>query len=158
MQISVTGWQGRRQVALVGLVVALWLLIGLGTGIAKASTAESISTGSYHACALISGGTVKCWGSNGSGQLGNGTTTDSNAPVAVSNLTNTTAISSGGSHSCALITGGTVKCWGANDVGQLGNGTTTNSTVPVAVSNLTNATAISSGSGYSCALITGGTV
>ena len=157
MRIGLTGWQGRWQVVLVSMAIVLWSLIGLGAGTAQASTAESISAGESHACALITGGTVKCWGSNGSGQLGNGTTTKSSVPVVVSNLTGATAISTGDGHSCALITGGTVKCWGYNDSGQLGDNTTTNSSVPVVVSNLTGATAISTGS-HSCALITGGTV
>ena len=157
MQIGLTGWQGRWQVVLVSMAVVLWSLIGLA-GTAQASTAESISAGESHACALITGGTVKCWGSNDSGQLGDNTTTSSRVPVVVSNLTGAIAISTGSNHSCALITGGTVKCWGYNDSGQLGDNTTTNSSVPVVVSNLTGATAISAGFSYSCALITGGTV
>jgi hypothetical protein len=107
---------------------------------------------------LITGGTVKCWGANYLGQLGNGTTTDSRVPVVVSSLTGATAISISSSYSCALITGGTVKCWGYNDYGQLGDGTTTSSSVPVDVWRLTDATAITTGYLSSCALITGGTV
>jgi alpha-tubulin suppressor-like RCC1 family protein len=96
------------------------------------SGAVDISAGWRHACARLGDGTVRCWGQNANGQLGNGTTTQSTVPVQVSGITGAVAVTAGWwHHSCALLGDGTVRCWGANDWGQFGNGTRTSSTTPV---------------------------
>ncbi|MFZ2322492.1 MAG: T9SS type A sorting domain-containing protein [Ignavibacteriaceae bacterium] len=101
--------------------------------------AQHIGAGpSYHTIAAKSDGTVYTWGYNGYGELGNGTTTDSNVPVAVStdgflSGKTITQVAAGAIHSIALASDGTVYTWGNNGLGELGNGTTTSSNVPVAV-------------------------
>src|SRR5512138_3234404 len=135
---------------------------GLGSGV------TAVSAGGQHTCAITADGAAVCWGSNGDGQLGNGSNTSSNVPVAVSALDfGVTAIAAGGpiggSHTCAIVTlsigtgsNSIATCWGANNFGQLGNGSNADSNVPVLVSNLTAVTAISAGGVHSCALTSGG--
>ncbi|OJY20025.1 MAG: hypothetical protein BGO98_01960 [Myxococcales bacterium 68-20] len=92
--------------------------------------------GGSHVCALLADKTVRCWGSNASGQLGAETPADPDAgaadggaasgpysarPVRVANVDNATQISvSGVGTSCARLEDGSVMCWGANTRGQLG--------------------------------------
>jgi alpha-tubulin suppressor-like RCC1 family protein len=120
----------------------------------------AIAVGDNHTCALLSGGTVACWGSGSYGQLGSGAftgTTMSATPVMVESLSGVTAISAGGNHTCAIVSGGAVECWGYGGDGELGNGYTANSGTPVQVSGLTGVIALGSGEYFGCALLSGGT-
>src|SRR5262249_29546752 len=90
------------------------------------SGARQISSGGDHTCAAMSDGTLRCWGNDQYGELGNGTVTGNGigTPVTVFGIDDATAVAAGASSSCALLVGGSIKCWGANNAGQLGNGTT----------------------------------
>ncbi|MDQ6851919.1 MAG: hypothetical protein M3070_18655, partial [Actinomycetota bacterium] len=124
-----------------------------------ASSATSVAAGYNNSCAVLVDRTIRCWGDNSHGQLGNGTTADSSTPVPVSGITNATAVSAGDSDACALLSDGTIRCWGDNFAGQLGNGTMgTGSSTPVAVSGITTATAIIVGTDYACALLSDATI
>ena len=137
------------------------------------SNAVAISAGGSHSCALLSGGTVQCWGLNHEGQIGNGETSNVWIPTTVAGVSNAIAIATGGYHTCALLSGGSVECWGKNAFGQLGNSSTEScaesgqpsseesfpcSTKPVAVAGITNATALTGGDDFTCALLADGTV
>lgn len=107
-------------------------------GVLAGKTIKFIDAGYNMACVIASDDQVYCWGGNGSGELGNNTTTDSNIPVAVV----TTGVLSGKTvkqltvghlHPCVIASDNLAYCWGNNQGGQLGNNSTTASSVPVAV-------------------------
>ena len=145
-----------------------------GTGDMDGKTIAQITAGTYHTCALDTLGQVYCWGDNGTGQLGDNTTTNSWTPIAVNTTAGTgamngktiTQITSGANHTCALDTLGQVYCWGDNGFGQLGDNSTTNSWTPVAVNttagtgamNGKTITQITSGANHTCAIDTAGQV
>ncbi|MFY9487655.1 MAG: hypothetical protein WAP35_03020 [Solirubrobacterales bacterium] len=93
--------------------------------------AKEIATGQAHTCALLVNGTVRCWGANSYGQLGNGTAVGSTRPVSVVGLPAAVdSITTGAYHTCAVLVDKTLRCWGRNDKGQLGNGTRDNANQP----------------------------
>jgi alpha-tubulin suppressor-like RCC1 family protein len=97
------------------------------------SGATSLDVGLFNACATLSDGAVRCWGSNQTGQLGNGTTSPSPIPVAVSVIDDAIDVAVGSLFACSTATTTQVRCWGHNDFGRLGNGSGTDSPVPVTV-------------------------
>ena len=127
------------------------------------TTPSLLAVGGFHACAGIAT-ELRCWGHGTSGELGNGASVDSTAPVTVKlprQIGTVNAITAGVAFTCALANDRTgsktqrVWCWGANGSGQLGNGSTTASSTSVQVSGL-KATTISAGGDQTCASTTTG--
>ncbi|HEY5233723.1 MAG TPA: cell wall anchor protein [Verrucomicrobiae bacterium] len=143
-----------------------------GTSALFGKTVTAISAGYEHSLALCSDGTVAAWGWNLQGEIGDNTTNQQNAPVAVNTTSGTsalygktvTAVSAGDLHSLALCSDGTMVAWGDNSNGELGNNNTVNSSVPVAVITTgtplagKTVTAIGAGDSFNVALCSDGTL
>jgi alpha-tubulin suppressor-like RCC1 family protein len=129
---------------------------GLSSGVV------AIDAGGDHSCALKTTGALVCWGFNGNGQIGDGTTSNNRpTPVPVTGLSSgVKAVSASNSHSCALTTAGAILCWGHNLNGRVGDGTQTDRLTPVPVSGLSSGVAaIDTGTNaHSCAVTTAGAV
>lgn len=134
-----------------------------------------LSAGPGHTCAILQGGSVRCWGRNDAGQLGYGHTNDLGGapgdmpPEALDLGGPAKQIATGAAFSCALLETGQVKCWGSGDRGQLGYGSTVSyghapgTMPPPAVELGGDATLLASSQGngslgFSCALLTDGTM
>ena len=145
---------------------------GFLQGVVAIAAGGSGTTFSGWSVALIGDGTLRAWGDNGSGQLGDGTMTGRLTPVTVTdpgdptgNLTSVAAIAAWGRHTLALKTDGTLRGFGENNDGELGDGTGTNSTTPVRVRDpqdptgfLTGVSAIAAGGFQTMALLGDGTI
>jgi len=161
----------RRRVmpaALISLTAGLGSMVHAPqVALAASQGGSSIAAGSIHSCA-IEDGKAYCWGYNGDGELGNGSTTSSRVPVAVDASgalagQTLTQISALDGFTCALDTAGDAYCWGINSDGQLGNNSTNGSSVPVAVDTSgalagQTLTQISAGLEHTCALASTGRV
>ena len=115
------------------------------------STAQYMTTGDEHSCAVLADGTMKCWGRNHHGQLGQGSLSDSAVPATVSGVTTTVKARGGAYHTCSLHTGGNLKCWGDNEYGQLGDGNAGRKPFAVEVYGLHAASTVTAGGQHSCA-------
>src|SRR5207248_2502700 len=95
------------------------VLTGTRPGHPMAAEQTIVSTDA-HTCALLVDTTVRCWGWNAQGELGDGTYIDRSRPTAVAGLTGVRQVAVGHTDSCAVMNEGSVRCWGANDFCQLG--------------------------------------
>lgn len=114
--------------------------------------------GGSNTCAVLNNKTIKCWGWNGTGALGDGTTANRLSPVLVEGITNAAQVASGSEHTCALLETGNVECWGTNDNGQLGDGSYESSLTPKRVIGIDNAIQITVGAFHTCALLQTGAI
>jgi len=125
---------------------------------------KKIAPGYSHTCAILADDSVKCWGSNESGQLGDGTTTTPSGAVAVGGVANPIDIAVGISFSCGVFgaapgdPSGSVQCWGKGTSGQLGNNANANSATPVPVTSLSTVIQISARANHVCALLSSGQI
>ena len=177
--VAAWGWNGYGQLGdntTTNRLVPVAVNAEAGVSALCGKTVVAIAAGAYHSLALCSDGTVAAWGDNDSGQLGDNTTTNRLAPVAVNTALGTSAlygktvvaIAAGFHHSLAVCLDGTVAAWGADNLGQLGNNYTGGALclAPAAVSTgagisaLYGKTVVTLAAGYahSLALCSDGTV
>jgi len=147
---------------LVGSEAQLGRSVGLDNSVALPVAGlsfgvKALAAGDLHTCALTSIGLTLCWGWNGVGQLGDGTTDTRPAPTVVKEMgTRATAIAAGGDSTCAVVRGGAVECWGAGPL--LGNQHYQNP-VSTPVSGLTaGVRAVSVSDDFACAVMDVGDV
>ncbi len=127
----------------------------LADGTAVAAT--DVTAGTSFTCAIRAAGTVACWGLNGSGQIGDGTTTRATRPTTTTGIADAVEISAGVAHGCVVRSGGGVRCWGAGGNYRLGNAMTANQTAPVDVA-LGAARGVAAGATHTCAALASGGV
>jgi alpha-tubulin suppressor-like RCC1 family protein len=125
-------------------------LSDLPVAVESVTEATAVSAGTNHALALVNGGTVKAWGNDAAGELGNGVIkAKEETPVAVSGLSGATSISAGGQLSAALLGSGSVMTWGVNKWGTLGDGVAGSpSDVPVTVTGIAKVADVSAGAAH----------
>ena len=123
------------------------------------SSAVAVACGRFHNAVLLADGTVRTFGFNGSGRLGDNTTVDKLTPVTVLNITSATAVAGGYSHTTVLLADGTVRTCGENSFGQLGVNDTTTRQTPAQVFGISSsATFIASGWYHNAVILSDGTL
>ena len=152
VRFSVTG----RNDASAGYVLALDYVEARRS--ARSCPIVQLASGVEHVCALTAAGSVRCWGANESGQLGDGATATAGRPSAADTFAGATAIAAGARHTCVLTAAGGVRCWGANESGQLGDGTTIGRLAPPSDDAIVGIKSLAAGSAHTCALTTAGGV
>jgi alpha-tubulin suppressor-like RCC1 family protein len=122
------------------------------------ATWKEVATAGSQTLAIHTNGTLWAWGNNGSGQLGNGSTTSTATPTQIGTDNDWVKIATGQNHAAAVKANGTLWAWGNNGNGQLGNGSTNNSTSPIQVGSATNWSDVACGDNHTLGLKTTGTI
>ena len=115
----------------------------------------SVGAGAYHTCAIRDDGTTWCWGSGGSGQLGQPGLWDPQPPTQVPGITTAVEVAAGDYHTCVRLEDGTVSCFGFFPVGEYGY---TEYDTPTPIPGFSNAIALAGGGDFSCGLVASGRV
>jgi alpha-tubulin suppressor-like RCC1 family protein len=117
-----------------------------------------VTVGADHTCGLTSNGVAYCWGGNGFGQLGDGTTQGRLVPTLVSGGLSFVGITAGSSHTCGRTSTGAAYCWGNNSSsGAIGDGTKQDRYVPTPVTGGLNFVELTAGYIYTCGRTSAGT-
>ena len=120
-------------------------VLGLGT-------VATLAIGAQHGCGIVSNGTVRCWGANDVGQLGNGTVgIPAFAGATSAGSSKAAQLAAGDAFTCMLATDGEVACWGDGSLGQMGNGGNTGNASPLVVPDLTGTVQITARGSHACA-------
>ena len=149
-----TAWcWGRNDYGQIGDGTTNWDSNPTPVEVSGGDTWKAISAADTHNCGIKTDNTAWCWGHNGAGRLGDGTTTDSPTPVEVSGGDTWKTITANSSNVCGIKTDNTAWCWGRNDYSAiLGNGTADDSSIPVEVYGGSTWKAIDIGNTQGCGI------
>ncbi|NQW60229.1 hypothetical protein HQ459_05540 [bacterium] len=123
------------------------------TGVSQLSNAKG-----QHTCAIMPDKTIKCWGYNDHGQVGNNASANQLTPTLITTIADVVNVSSSNHTTCAVKTDGAAWCWGWGGWNQLGNGSTTDNFVPTEVPNVSGASQISAGYTHTCVVLSDTTI
>lgn len=158
MRLGALRCWGRNHFGQLGHDASAYLYAADPLAVGRVGEVVEARPGATHTCARLRDGSVRCWGNNRLGALGDGTTANRSTPadVLVSaggvGLRPVVGVACGADHACALVGDGTARCWGAGDVGQLGGGAfTPAASSPVTVVDVTDAVELVTAARHVCA-------
>lgn len=139
--------------SLVSNLVSLNIPLSMLIAPPAQAIASQIFAGGEHSCVIFSDTSVKCTGSNWSGQLGDGSFVDKNVPVSVPGFYGAKKLFLGYGQTCAIMSDDSVKCVGSNYFGELGDGTGVDKSTPVTISDFNGAKMLATGGSHTCAIM-----